>query len=482
VTGPGPSRSARTLAGSLAALAAGALVPAPASAHGLVQRADLPIPEVFFAWGSAIVLVVSFAALALLWPAPRLERVAWRPLPVVGRALGSRTVELLCGACGTALLLIVLWAGFAGPDGPLDNLAPTFILVIFWVGVVFLSVMLGDVYRAFNPWRAIGRATGWALARVRGGRAVGHPPYPDRLGRWPAAAGLLAFTWIELVGVWGDRPRTLVTAAVAYTVVQFAGMARFGVEPWISRAEAFAVYFNLFARLSVVETRERVVGVRPPLGGLPGLSALPGTVAVVCVMIGSVTFDGFSQGTAWKEFAVDLTDGLTTLGVPLDVAPKVAGTFGLLLGVTLVSGFYALGIGGARSVGGSFDAERLRVGFVHTLVPIAMVYAAAHYLTALVFQGQAIAYLASDPVGRGWDLFGTASTAIDYSVISQNGTWYAQVGLVVLGHVAALTLAHDRALALYGQARLAVRSQYWMLGVMVGFTTLALWLLAQANA
>jgi len=441
--------------------------------HGLVQRADLPIPEVFFAWGSALVLVVSFAALALLWPQPRLERVEWRSLPgSSGRALGSRPVDIACGALGVAVLGVLVWAGFAGPAGPLDNLAPTFILVIFWVGLVFASVVFGDVFRALNPWRAIGR-----VLRLRG-----QAEYPEGLGRWPAAAGLLAFTWIELVAQWGEEPRFLVWAVVAYSLIQLAGMARYGVEPWISRAEAFSVYFNLFARLSVFETRDRVVGLRPLLGGLPRLEALPGTVAVVCVMIGSVTYDGFSQGRAWKDFAVDLSNGLITLGVPFAEAAKVAGTLGLALGVALVSGIYALGVAGARSVGGGLDSERLRIGFVHTLVPIAMVYAAAHYLTALLFQGQALAYLASDPIGRGWDLFGTASSAIDYSVISQNGTWYAQVGLVVLGHVAALVLAHDRALVLYAQPRLAVRSQYWMLGVMVGFTTLALWLLAQANA
>ena len=111
-----------------------------------------------------------------------------------------------------------------------------------------------------------------------------------------------------------------------------------------------------------------------------------------------------------------------------------------------------------------------------------MVYVGAHYLTFLLFEGQSIVFLASDPLGQGWDLFGTASAAIDYSLLGQNATWYVQVGCVVLGHVAALALAHDRALALYDDPRTAVRSQYWMLGIMVGFTTLALWLLAQANA
>jgi hypothetical protein len=105
----------------------------------------------------------------------------------------------------------------------------------------------------------------------------------------------------------------------------------------------------------------------------------------------------------------------------------------------------------------------------------------AHYLTYLLFRGQAIVFLASDPLGDGSDLFGTASTQIDYGVIGATATWYWQVAFVVAGHAAGLTLAHDRALALYDDAKLAVRSQYWMLAVMVGFTSLALWLLSQAN-
>jgi hypothetical protein len=200
-------------------------------------------------------------------------------------------------------------------------------------------------------------------------------------------------------------------------------------------------------------------------------------------MIGTVTYDGLSAGNLWRQnVGLWINDALTSAGFGLDAAEKLTATAGLLLGVGFVALFYHVGIAGARTVGGNIDAEGLRTGFVHSLVPIAMVYAMAHYLTYLVFQGQTISYLASDPLGHGWDLFGTAQSAIDYSVLSQNATWYLQVGFVVMGHVAALVLAHDRALVLYGQAKQAVRSQYWMLGIMVGFTTLALWLLAQANA
>jgi hypothetical protein len=455
----------------LALLVAGALgaFPAAAEAHGLAQRSNLPIPDWLFGWAATIVLVASFAALAALWPTPRLEQPSWRPLPGnLGSVLGSRTVDWICRAIGVALLALVIAAGYAGEATPLDNLAPTFILIIFWVGLVFASAIFGDLFRAFSPWRAF---------RFRGLR-----PYPPQFGRYPAAVGLLGFTWIELVSGWGETPSTLTTAAVIYTLYTLAAQFVFGTEEWSRNGESFGVYFGMFARISPFETRERVVGLRPPLGGLPSLEPVAGTVLFVCVMIGTVTFDGLSQGSAWKSLSVHLVDAVHALGIGLDASIKVVNTAGLLLGVLLVSGFYRIGIDGAHSVGGGLSAQRLRRGFIHSLVPIAMVYVAAHYLTFLLFEGQAIGYLASDPLGRGWDLFGTASASIDFNWLSQSEAWYLQVAFVVAGHVAALALAHDRALVLYGQAKLAVRSQYWMLGVMVGFTTLALWLLAQAGA
>jgi hypothetical protein len=443
------------------------LWPAAASAHGLVQRANLPIPEWLFGWAAAVVLIVSFVALAVLWPQPRLEHAGWRPLPGwLGRALGSTALEVLCGAIGVALLVLVVVSGLAGDQGPLNNFAPTFVFITFWVGMAFASALLGGVFAAFSPWRALGRATGWAL-RGRGARRA----YPEPLGRWPAAVGLFAFAWIELASGWSEQPRTLAIAVLGYTVLALAAQAVYGVETWSRRGEAFAVYFDLFARISPFERRDGVVGVRPPLAGLSRLDAVAGTVAFVVVMIGTVTYDGLSTGALWTDITGDAA---------IDT-PELTATIGLVAGVALIGGFYALGVAGARSVGGGLSAERLRRGFVHSLVPIALVYVVAHYLTFLVFEGQAIVYLSSDPLGEGWDLLGTASATINYGVLSQNDAWYLQVGFVVAGHVAALTLAHDRALTLYRDSRLAVRSQYWMLAVMIGFTTLALWLLAAAQ-
>ncbi len=456
---------------------------APPLAHGLVQRANLPLPEWLFGWAAATVLVVSFVALAVLWPAAKLEGDRWRPLPgALGRVPASRGVEIVCGALGVALLVLVVAAGYAGPDTASANFAPTFVFITFWVGMAFASALFGDVFRAVNPWRALGRLAGRLSAWRRAGAEPRPPrPYPSRLGRWPAAAGLLAFTWIELVSGWGEQPRTLATLVVAYTAITLVAQGVYGVETWTRRGEAFSVYLNLFSRIAPWEVRDRVLGRRPPLAGLPRVEVLAGTVAFVAVMIGTVTFDGLTQGSAWDSVARELDDGWGSLGLSLDDAAKASDTIGLLACVALVALFYRLGTRGAHRFAPQRSAASLRRGFIHSLVPIALVYVAAHYLTFLLFEGQSIAYLASDPLGRGWNLFGTAAAGVDYGVISQNQAWYAQVGLVVAGHVAALTLAHDRALVLYDGARAAARSQYAMLAVMVGFTTLALWLLAQAG-
>jgi hypothetical protein len=134
-----------------------------------------------------------------------------------------------------------------------------------------------------------------------------------------------------------------------------------------------------------------------------------------------------------------------------------------------------------RSVDDGLSSDELARRFAHTLIPIAFAYLVAHYFSLLLFQGQAIVYLASDPLGQGSDLVGTASSTIDYSLIGANGIWYVQVAALVTGHVGGLVLAHDRALALWSDSRIATRSQYWMLLVMVTFTCLGLWLLSAAS-
>jgi len=467
----GPGAAAAAVA-AVVALA----VPAPAAAHGLVGKADLPVPMWLFAWAAALVLVVSFAALGALWPTPRLQRPRERRLLPLGR-----WADVLGGAVGVAVYAATVVSGLAGTQVPLANLAPTVVYVLFWVGVPVASVLLGDVFRLLSPWRALARGCAWLAGRVRRAPLPAPLPYPRRLGHWPAVATIAAFAWLELVSVQRDEPRLLALLALAYGAVQLLGMSVYGIEAWSARGDGFAVYFGLFARMAPLTRRDGWLRLRPPLGGLPTMPVLPGTVALVCVAIGATTFDGASEGPLWTGVAPGLQDAFEALGLGATAATEAAFTLGLLGGVALAALVYLLGVAGMRAVDRTRGLRELAGGFVHTLVPIAFAYVLAHYLSLLLYQGQALGYLISDPLGEGADLFGTAGLTIDYTVLSATGIWYVQITVIVLGHLAGLVLAHDRALAVFRGGRSAVRSQLALLAVMVAFTCLALWLISAAN-
>jgi hypothetical protein len=417
------------------------------------------------------VLVVSFVALATLWPEPRLEGARERPLFRVTAA-----VDALCGAIGVALFVVIVYAGFDGTTDTQNNLPAVFIYVLFWVGLVLLSVLLGDVFRAFNPWRAVARAAAWSAARAGIGSRP-RRPYPEWLGRWPAVLTILGFAWLELVYTQKDDPRILVWLCIGYAVVQLCAMAVFGIERWTEHGDGFSVYFNMFSRLSPLHRRDGVLHLRPPLSGAPSLPIVAGSVSLLCVAIGTTTFDGFSNGAVWASLGPDLQTFFGDIGFGGSASFEAASTVGLLGCIGLVAGVFWLGVRGMVTVRRGRSSRELAARFAHTLIPIAFAYALAHYFSLLVFKGQVAANLISDPLGDGSDIFGTAHTQINY-FISSNGIWLVQVGALVTGHVCGLMLAHDRALTVYKRVRDATRSQYWMLVVMVGFTSLGLWLLS----
>ncbi len=465
----------RLLAPALAALGAAALAfPAVAQAHGIVGRADLPIPVWLFSWAAAIVLVVSFVALSVLWTRPQLQDA---PRKLLFRL--PRLVAPAANLLGLGLFVLVVYSGLAGTQVWSGNFSVTFVYVIFWVGMPVASVLLGDVFAALSPWRSVARAIRWSRRRL--GRSAQHAPalrLPERLGQWPAVAALIGFAWLELVYVERDSPSTLAALSLGYFALMVTGMVLFGVEEWAERADGFGAYFSLLGRMAALCAERGVVYARRPLSGLTKMPVLPGTVALVCTVIGTTTFDGLSNDAVWRNLEPHVESFFSHLGLHATPATELAYTVGLLASVLLIAGIYALGIRGVRTVSRRYDSAELRHTFAHTLVPIGFAYVLAHYFSLLIWQGQAIGYLASDPLGNGANLLGTSSYQIDYGIISFAAIWYVQVAALVLGHVSGLTLAHDRALTMYRGAQEAVRSQYWMLTVMVAFTSFGLWLLS----
>jgi hypothetical protein len=474
----------RRLLPALSVVAAFLVVGAsPASAHGVGERADLPLPLGFFTWGAAIALIISFVALRVLWPRPRLDEASeGRPLPnwvqaaaPVGR-VGLRVV-------GLGLYLVVLTAAWLGLDTPAANIAPVSLYVVFWVGGPILAAAAGDVWAVLNPFDTI--VAGWE--RLRPGRAkdlptvsggavgftdhpeIDHPTGADvdgdedgaddpGFGHWTAAAGIFSFVWVELAYHDAASPRAVAVWLTLYSAVNLAGALRWG-RGWLRFGEGFAALFGLIAHLSpFFRGDDGRLRLRAPLSGLSDVILRPGTPALILVTLGSTGYDGLS-GTRWWADLVGQRQGWDA---------TIVATLGLLWVIALVAGIW---YGANALVGriGERDGRAMAEVFAPSLIPIVLAYSIAHYFSLLVFEGQDFYALASDPYGQGWDLFGTATNAVNYTAVSTATIAWVQAASIVAGHILGVVSAHDRAVSIW-EPRRAERTQYPLLFVMIVYT------------
>lgn len=484
-------RAAGTALACVAMATASAAWPGAAAAHAFGQRYDLPLPLGLYLAGAGTAVAVTFVVAALLARRPDPGRGAAGGVAVLAWSGDSPAPVRLAGAILRALvvaaLVLVVVAGLAGTQQTFKNIAPVAVWVIWWVGLAFLSALLGDVWRWLNPF-----ATVFALfERHRAPRpdASAWPArrdWPSWLGVWPAFVLYAAFCLGELIWPDRDRPAALAFAIVLYATITWGGMALFGRESWLARGEAFSVAFGLIARVAPLAVHATPEGGAlrlrvPGTGLLTERAAPPSMVAFVLLMLATVSFDGFSETAEWlwlQDTAARLAgeeafDEHSALGIAVAVA-------GLAAAVLLLALAYLAAIGLMARVAGAPAGWRDLAGrFVLTLMPIAVAYHLAHYFSYLVTAGQFVIPLASDPLGLGWDLFGTALHLIDVAPVGAWFVWYLSVGAIVAGHMMSVWLAHVTALDLYGDRATALRSQVPMAVLMVGYTIFSLWMLAQ---
>jgi hypothetical protein len=451
------------------------------------------------------VVLVSFVQIGLFvgerhalrrYPSIDLLRVS--PLRAV---LTNRSFLLGLRLLSVVLFLLIILSGLLGVQAPSSNFAPTFVWIIWSVGLSFFTAFVGNVWPLLNPWKILFE---WAdeLARRLGaekGIELGEP-YPASLGVWPALALYAAFIWVENVFYSSAVPFAIALFALLYSMLTWAGMAVFGKEVWLRRGEAFSVLFGILANFAPTEVRvsdpklcedcsstchpveggcvncyecfaraapeDRELNLRPWAVGLSFAEwATPDRLVFIIFVLASVTFDSLLATPLWVTLH-SLTFIPSTLG--LVMLPLVfLAVYLSFVKLTQIFGF------------GYVPFGRLAASYVYSLVPIAIAYQVAHYYTLLLIQGQAIIALLSDPFGWGWNLFGTADYEINAGLIGADFVWYSQIALIVAGHVIAVYLAHVATLQLWLGPRLAMRSQYPLVALMVLYTVFSLWILSQ---
>ncbi|ESY83868.1 hypothetical protein X740_02315 [Mesorhizobium sp. LNHC221B00] len=449
-----------------------ALLPTPAFAHASDRGHVLLLPTGYYLAGGAFAVAVSFLVLALL-PHVALDKFWRRRLQLFTVSDGARTAVSLISFAGFAILIA---AGLFGSRDPLSNPLPLLVWTLMWAGLTLLQGVFGDLWSWLNPWYGPWRLISGLL---RAGDE-GILRLPRWLGCWPAVILFFAFAWFELVDPAPDDPARLAVAAGVYWLLTFLAMLAFGYRGWSRGGEFLTVFFSMVARFAPVERNDagRLALCWPGAKLLAAEPLPPSGIAFLLLALSSVSFDGLSKTFFWLGLF-----GVNPLEFPGRTAVIGSGTFGLVLTFLLLAAIFLLAVWlGQRLAGLDRPFGQAAGLLVWSIVPIALAYHVAHYLTALLVDGQYALAALSDPFALGWNLFGTAEMQVEAGIVAGAGSawwlWNVQAGAIILGHVLAVLVAHRLAWRLHPRPARAALSQFPLTLPMIAYTVFGLWLLA----
>jgi hypothetical protein len=439
-------------------------------AHGIGGSKDLPIPLGLTIAGAVAALTVSFTVLAIAWRTPRYDgdRTGRPAPPWLVRIVGSRGWFVAWRVVGFLGFAYTVMVAVGGEDSLINPFFGIF-YVWLWVAFVPASLLFGPTYHAISPVRTINAG----FAKLTGGDPdKGVFTYPEWLGHWPAALGLYAFVWIELVYPFATELGPVRLWCAAYVALMLLGGALFG-NTFYTYADPFEVYSTLVSRMSIFGRRRKELVLRSPLANLDTTPVKPGLVAVTSVLFGSTAFDSFKDSTRWVKFIQG------DFVADHSWAPKLFTNLGLIGFVLVVAIVFTLGTM-LTGVGPDQPRRALPGQFAHSIVPIVIGYVMAHYLTYLLEVGEQTLVYLSDPFSTGANWFGTANIQVSY-FFAYHPTALAtlKVLFVVVGHVVGVVAAHDRAIHLLPKKD-QLTGQLSLLVAMICFTAGGLYLLFAA--
>jgi hypothetical protein len=470
------------------------MLPDTAQAHSFEVPYVLPIPLWIYMYACMAMLVISFAAIGYYFATPATGSLSVPSSSRAGAKDYSGTVGRLAilvlriGAVG--LFLLTIAAGFVGTKDPMTNINMTLFWVVFLLGFTYMTAIVGDVFAIISPWEtmlAICEACGLDPSKAR-------VSYPRALGYLPALCCYVALIWIELFTE--QSPFILSVALVAYSVIVLIGASLFGRETWLRYGEFFGVFFKLVGAMApVAYTRppgpsEWQWRLRPPLSGIVEDPKEHWSLMLfVLFMLSSTIYDGLHDTQVWLDIywkhLLQLIE--PTWGA---VGPKERSTLiifwhtayqrsGLILLLALYFAVYLFVIAVAKGIAKiDISVVRLAQRFAFSLIPIAFVYNVTHYFTFLVTQIRVLPSLISDPFGKGWNLLNLSRLPEQLSLLDMAFIWHMEVGLILLGHLASVCVAHLISLRIFDSRRQALLTQVPMLILMMAYTSVGLWILS----
>jgi hypothetical protein len=451
------------------------IAPYPAFAHASEQGFVLLLPtDIYIPFGVAAV-ALTVVVLAFL-PAARTSKLfackTIYQLRVAGLP-GANRFEILTSLFSLTILAALVMVGLFGPRDPLANLLPLMIWTAWWIVFVVLQGLVGDLWHWLNPWTGLYHLMVNAFAL----RPLRH--LPDRLDIWPGVVAFLGFMAFALADLAPDDPARLAWFVSGYWFYTLFGMILFGGETWLSRCECFTILLRHFSSIAFFQRYDEGLQISTPGAPLIKASALSVSGGVfVLLILGSGTFDGLNETFWW----------LGQIGVnPLAFPGRSAVVGQTLTGLVGANVLLILALVGTLNMGLWLVGERARFReafgrLVRAILPIALAYHAAHFLSALLVNGQYTIKALSDPWGRGADYLGLGTFHVTTGFFNSRDSveiiWLSQAGIIVVGHIVAILVSHAIAIDMFKDAKKATLSQIPMAAFMILYTLLGLTLLA----
>ncbi|PLP58544.1 hypothetical protein CYK37_16375 [Mesorhizobium loti] len=451
------------------------MLPAQALAHASDRGHVLLLPTNYYLAGGAFAVAASFLVLSLM--SPEALRRLWRKRLVLFRL--PDTARVAVSLLSFAVFVALIAAGFWGSRDPLSNPLPLTIWTLLWTGMTLAQGMFGNLWSWLNPWygpwRLLARLIGSEDERMR---------LPSWLGYWLAFLFFFGFAWFELVYPAPDDPSKLAMVAGGYWLFSFVLMLVFGYDVWSSRGEFLSIFFAMLARFSLLDRDEAGrLSLCWPGAKLLDATSLPFSGgAFLLLALSSVSFDGLMRTFFWFGL-----NGINPLELPGRTAMIGMGSLGLVATFFLLALLFGVSIlAGRWLAGGRLPFTQIAGLLVWSIVPIALAYHIAHYLTDVLVNGQYALVALSDPFALGWDLFGTAHMTVTAGIAAGADAawwlWNIQAVLIVGGHILAVLVAHVTASRLAPVTSQAALLQIPLTMLMVAYTLFGLWLLATPTA